>query len=68
VFGHGLPDETAFEAFFRQPPADITRLAIPWIIGIGFLGSMIGSALFTIMLAPWAHVYKALTGPTADAA
>lgn len=68
VVSHGgMMNESAIEAFFRQPPADIARLATPWLIGAGFIGSILGSALFAVMLAPWAHVYKALSTKPAEA-
>ncbi len=56
-------DHASVEAFFDQSPDVLLRQYLPWILGLGAIGSLIGSVFFTLALAPWAHVYKALKEP-----
>jgi hypothetical protein len=56
-------DEASLTAFFNQSPAVVTQQLLPWFLGLGLIVGVIASVFFTIAMAPWAHVYKALTEP-----
>lgn len=56
-------DARSFEAFLDTPPDQIMHQMLPWILGVGAIGAIIGALFFTLAIAPWAYVYKALTEP-----
>jgi len=49
------------EAFFRQPPAVLVGILWPWIAGAVAVSVVVGSVLSTVIFAPWASAYRALT-------
>lgn len=60
-------DEAAVEAFFRQDPAMMMSQLAPWLIGGGLLFCIVGAALMTIFMAPWAEAYRQLRDQTTPA-
>ncbi|MDQ0463826.1 hypothetical protein QO010_001597 [Caulobacter ginsengisoli] len=59
----GSLTEANIEAFFSQPPGVVTQQLLPWFLGLGLIVAMVASVMITVAMAPWAHVYKALTEP-----
>jgi len=63
VFGTNLPllqDEARMEAFFRQDPAVLMQIFLPWVVGAVVVGSLIGAVATVIFTAPWAEAYRQL--------
>jgi hypothetical protein len=58
-----LNDPTAVQAFVAQPPFTLLRQIWPWLAVVGAVWILIGSALFTVLCAPWAAAYRDLTRP-----
>jgi hypothetical protein len=50
-----------FEAFFRQSPAVLIGILWPWVAGAVAISVVVGSVLTTVLFAPWASAYRALT-------
>lgn len=65
--GSGAFDEASIAAFFERPPADWIADIAPWLLGGGFVVSVLGAVLYTVFTAPWAAAYRALTPPPAPA-
>lgn len=63
VLGANLPllqDEARIEAFFRQDPAVLMQIFLPWVVGAVVVGSLIGAVATVILTAPWADAYRQL--------
>ena len=60
----------AIENFFRHPPQNWVSLVAPWVAGGAVLAAFLTAAFAAIMMAPWAVVYRSLSGgePPAGAA
>jgi hypothetical protein len=61
VFGQYLGQPERIQAFFNQPVNVWLAAMAPWIALVGLLISLLGVALTTIFMAPWAEVYRQLT-------
>lgn len=57
----------SIEAFFAQDPSAWMTQAAPWLIGMTIVGALISGAIYTIMLAPFASVYRQLMESQAPA-
>jgi hypothetical protein len=55
-------DQGSVQAILRQPPETLMREMLPWLIGIVVVGSFFTGAVSAIAMAPWAAVYRDLTG------
>lgn len=51
----------AIEAFFQQPVNDWVLQATPWAIGGMLISALVGGAIYSILLAPFASAYRQLT-------
>ncbi len=49
------------EALFKRPPEIWMPQVAPWLVGYCGIVSLFGAALYAIMLAPWASIYRDLT-------
>ena len=56
----------AIEAFFTNPPSDWLHRLTPWIAAAAAGASLLSAAMFAIVLAPFAEVYRELTLPAAE--
>lgn len=63
AFGGLHFDAGTFERFLDTPPEVLMQQLLPWFLGAGLVGAIIGAVFFTLAIAPWAYVYKALTEP-----
>lgn len=61
-------NETAVEAFFRQPPAAWAMQLAPWVLAGGLVISLLGAVFTTLITAPWAAAYRDLAPPGEDTA
>ena len=62
VLGLGIAvNEEAIEAFFTNPPSDWLHRLTPWIAAAAAGASLLSAAMFAIVLAPFAEVYRELT-------
>lgn len=62
VLGLGIAvNEAAIEAFFANPPSDWLHRLTPWIAAAAAGASLLSAAMFAIVLAPFAEVYRELT-------
>ena len=57
----------AIEDFFAQPPSAWVLQASPFIIGMVLISALLGGAIYTILLAPFASAYRQITGDHATA-
>lgn len=48
-------------ALLHQPPTQLLRALGPALVVLAVLGSMVGMALYAIMAAPWAAIYRQLS-------
>ena len=55
-------DAARLQSFVQQPPAVLVRIIAPWAAVLGVLGCTVGAAVGAFILAPWASVYRQLTG------
>jgi hypothetical protein len=62
VLGLTSLNHEAVEAFFRNPPQNWVSVAAPWMAGGAVLAAFLTAAFSAIMLAPWAVVYRSLSG------
>ena len=56
----GALSQASIEAFFNQPVQAWLPQAMPWIAGVGLVGSFIGAAVMAVFTAPWAEAYRQL--------
>jgi hypothetical protein len=61
VGGTGLAHMADFQALARRSPAELIAAISPWVLGFGVVLSLAGAAIYAIMLAPWAEIYRQLT-------
>lgn len=61
--GAGQPGQ--LQAFFSRPPAEAMSAAIPWVIAVGVFYTVLMGAMFAIMTAPFAEIYRELAKPEA---
>lgn len=61
VGGTGLAHKADFQALARRSPAELIAAISPWLLGFGVVLSLAGAAIYAIMLAPWAEIYRQLT-------
>lgn len=66
LHGAGGFDEAAVTAFFAQDASIWMAELAPWAIGVAVLGALLGAAATTVMVAPWAEVYRQLSGARAE--
>jgi hypothetical protein len=50
-----------WRALVDAPPAELLRLLAPVLILFALVGSVIGMAIYAVMIAPWANIYRQLT-------
>jgi hypothetical protein len=62
-FGVAGPAIGDFKTFLQRPPAEILSSLIPALILLGVLFIPIQGALYAILIAPWARVYRDLAQP-----
>jgi hypothetical protein len=55
----------AFEAFFSQPFETWIAQLAPWLVAGGLIGAVLSGAFYAFLLAPFASVYRQLTGAPA---
>lgn len=58
--------ESSIHAFFSQPVSTWLPQVLPWAVGLGLIGSLVGAVFLTIATAPWAEAYRQLR-PSSDA-
>ena len=51
----------SWQALLDMPPAEIARRVGPLIAGLAIVGSVLGMAVYAIIVAPWASIYAQLT-------
>lgn len=66
LHGAGGFDEAAVTAFFAQDASIWMAELAPWAVGVAVLGALLGAAATTVMVAPWAEVYRQLGGDRAE--
>lgn len=59
--------EPSIRAFFSQPVSTWLPQVLPWAVGVGLIGSLVGAIFLAIATAPWAEAYRQLR-KTPDAA
>lgn len=62
VLGLASLNREAIQAFFTHPPENWLNLVAPWAAGAAVLFSFLTAAGAAIILAPWAVVYRSLSG------
>lgn len=50
----------SIEAFFSRPVATWMPQVLPWAVGLGLIGSIVGAVFLTVATAPWAEAYRQL--------
>jgi len=53
-------NEAALEAFFAQPVSAWSMQLLPWVLGGGLVLSLCAAVFSTLLMAPWAAVYRDL--------
>jgi len=56
----GAWSEESLTAFFAQDPSVWMQTLLPWVVGAGAIGSILGVLVMVIFTAPWAEAYRQL--------
>jgi hypothetical protein len=60
----GVVQSGQLQAIFQHPPADLAARAIPWVLGLVAVYTVLISLIFPIITAPFAEIYRQLSGQT----
>jgi hypothetical protein len=62
-FGVAGPALGDLKTFFQRPPAEIVSSLTPALLVVGLLSIPVQGALYAIVVAPWARVYRDIAQP-----
>lgn len=60
IAGPEAISQASIEAYFTRPVGVWLPQLLPWVVGVGLIGSLVGAVFLTIATAPWAEAYRQL--------